>query len=335
LKAAGKISAFSVRIAFGKFATKCADRSSVDRAQTARSLIHPFAHAGRAATRLEIAMSFKTILVPVEHHDLMNSSLSAALLLARKFDSYVEGFALRVAMPSAFALGDVGPLPIPALEQEIVDNEKRSRSLFKSFMQEQGLPLAADSKPPSSGWLENAPEGDHFVGSHGRVFDVIVLGKPGRDPKGPRMTTLEAGLFESGRPVLIAPPSPPPEIGVNVLIAWNSSTEQTRATAFAMPILKRANRVTVLTVEGGAAVPGPTGQQLCRYLQLNGVPAKPLTVGLDGRLTGEAILAHAKALGCDLLIKGAYTQSRLRQMIFGGTTRHILSNTELPVLMAH
>ena len=72
-----------------------------------------------------------------------------------------------------------------------------------------------------------------------------------------------------------------------------------------------------------------------RYLQLNEVPAKPLTVGLDGRLTGEAILAHANAWGCDLLIKGAYTQSRLRQMIFGGTTRYILSNAELPVLMAH
>ena len=280
-------------------------------------------------------MSFKTILVPVEQHDLMNSTLSAALLLAQKFDSYIEGFASRVAMPTAFALGDVGPLPIPALEQEIVDNEKRSRSLFESFMQEHGVPLAADSKTPSSGWLENAPEGDHFVGSHGRVFDIIVLGKPGRDPKGPRMTTLEAGLFDSGRPVLIAPPSPQPQMGTNVLIAWNCSTEQARATAFAMPILKRASRVTVLTVEGGAAVPGPSGQQLCRYLQFNGVSAKPLTVGLDGRLTGEVILAHAKALGCDLLIKGAYTQSRLRQMIFGGTTRHILSNTELPVLMAH
>jgi nucleotide-binding universal stress UspA family protein len=149
------------------------------------------------------------------------------------------------------------------------------------------------------------------------------------------MTTLEAGLFDSGRPVLIAPPSPQPQMGTNVLIAWNGSTEQARVTAFALPILKRANRVIVLTVEGGAAVPGPTGQQLRRYLQLNEVPAKPLTVGLDGGLTGEVILAHAKALGCDLLIKGAYTQSRLRQMIFGGTTRYILSNAELPVLMAH
>jgi nucleotide-binding universal stress UspA family protein len=280
-------------------------------------------------------MAFKTILVPIEQHDLMNSTMEAALLLARRFDSYVEAFALRVAIPTAFALGDVGPLPIPALEEEIAQNEKRSRSLFENFMQEHGVPCGGEAKGLSSAWLENAPEGDYFVGSHGRVFDVIVLARPGRDPKGPRMTTLEAALFESGRPVLIAPPSAPSQMGTNVLIAWNCSTEQARVTAFAMPILKRANRVIVLTVEGGAAVPGPTGQQLCRYLQLNDVPAKPMTVGLDGRLTGEVILAHAKALGCDLLIKGAYTQSRLRQMIFGGTTRYILSNAELPVLMAH
>jgi nucleotide-binding universal stress UspA family protein len=280
-------------------------------------------------------MSFKTILVPVEQYDLMDSTLQTALLLARQFDSYIEGFALRVPIPAAFAIGDVGAVPIEALKQDIEESEKRGRSLFENFMREHGVTRGGDTKALSSGWLQGAPEGDHFVGSHGRVFDAIVLGKPGRDPSGPRMTTLESALFESGRPVLIAPPSPRPQMGSNVLIAWNCSTEQARATAFAMPILKRANRVIVLTVEGGAAVPGPTGQQLCRYLQFNEVPAKPMSVGLDGRLTGEVILAHAKALGCDLLIKGAYTQSRLRQMIFGGTTRYILSNAELPVLMAH
>jgi nucleotide-binding universal stress UspA family protein len=282
-----------------------------------------------------MAMSFKSILVPIEHHDLMDSTLETTLLLARQFDSYIEGFALRVPIPAAFAIGDVGAVPIEALKQDIEEHEKRSRSLFETFMRAHGVPFGGDTKALSSGWLKDAPEGDHFVGSHGRVFDVIVLGKPGSESKGPRMTTLEAALFESGRPVLIAPPSPQPQMGTNVLIAWNGSTEQARVTAFAMPILKRASRVVVLTVEGGAAVPGPTGQQLCRYLQLNGVPAKPLTVALDGRVTGEAVLAHAKALGCDLLIKGAYTQSRLRQMIFGGTTRYILSNADLPVLMAH
>ena len=79
------------------------------------------------------------------------------------------------------------------------------------------------------------------------------------------MTAIEAGLFETGRPVLIAPPSPPQRIGENILIAWNCSTEQARTTALAMPLLRNASRVTVLTVVGGT-VPGPTGEQLARYL---------------------------------------------------------------------
>ena len=60
-----------------------------------------------------------------------------------------------------------------------------------------------------------------------------------------------------------------------------------------------------------------------------------MSVELDGRTTGEAILATAESLGCDLLVKGAYTQSRLRQMIFGGATQHVLAKATLPVLLAH
>jgi nucleotide-binding universal stress UspA family protein len=93
--------------------------------------------------------------------------------------------------------------------------------------------------------------------------------------------------------------------------------------------------VTVLTIEGGAAVPGPTGDQVTGYLQSHGIPAKSVTVGLEGRSTGQAILANAEALRCDLLVKGAYTQSRLRQLIFGGATRDILLHATLPVFMAH
>jgi hypothetical protein len=165
-------------------------------------------------------MSFKTILVPIEQHDLMNSTLETALLLARKFDSYIEGFALRAAIPAAFALADVTAVPIATLEREIAEGDKQSRSLFENFMHDQGVPSGSPTNALSCDWLQDAPEGDHFVGSYGRVFDVIVLGRPGRHPKGPRMSTLEAGLFESGRPVLIAPPSPRPKTGTNVLIAW-------------------------------------------------------------------------------------------------------------------
>jgi nucleotide-binding universal stress UspA family protein len=74
---------------------------------------------------------------------------------------------------------------------------------------------------------------------------------------------------------------------------------------------------------------------MIRNLQRNGVKVTAMVVEIGNRTTGEAVLATAETLGCDLLIKGAYTQSRLRQLIFGGTTRHILSNASLPVLLAH
>ena len=131
------------------------------------------------------------------------------------------------------------------------------------------------------------------------------MSRPDASSTGLQNRAIESDLFESGRPILISPPSPPRQIATNVLVAWNCSTEQARATAFAMPLLQQADRVTVLTVE------------------------------LNGKTTGEAILATANSLGCDLLIKGAYTQSRLRQMIFGGATRHVLANAALPVLLAH
>ena len=119
-----------------------------------------------------------------------------------------------------------------------------------------------------------------------------------------------------------------------MLVAWNGSTEQARTNAFALPLLRGADQVTVLTVEGGMT-PGPTGDEVALHLVRHGVPAIALTVASGGRTTGEAILDHARALGCDLLVKGAYAQSRLRQMIFGGATRHILAHATLPVLMAH
>jgi hypothetical protein len=98
-------------------------------------------------------MGFKTILVPIEQHDLVNSTLQTALLLAQKFDSYIEGFALRVEIPAVFAVTDVGAMPIPPLVQDIAENEKRSRSLFENFMQEHGVPPEVTQKPCQAvGW---------------------------------------------------------------------------------------------------------------------------------------------------------------------------------------
>ncbi len=281
-------------------------------------------------------MSMKTILVPTENHDGMRSALETALLLARRYDSYMEGFALRWAI-NEFIGGDiVGGIPLETFRQDIVEEAKQARQIFESFMQKHDVPRSTQTAASFSfGWLNEASDGESFVGNYGRVFDVIVMNWPDKNSTGLYSRAVESGLFESGRPILLSPPAPPRQIATNVLIAWNCSTEQARATALAMPILHKADRVTVLTVAGGTGVPGPSAEQLIRYLQRNGIVAEPMQVELDGRNTGEAILATAQSLGCDLLVKGAYTQSRLRQMIFGGATQHVLANAALPVLLAN
>jgi nucleotide-binding universal stress UspA family protein len=277
----------------------------------------------------------KTILVPVEPHESIQSVLETALLVAAKFNAHIEGFALRPAIGSVVTMDPVNSLTVVSLRDNDVEIVKEARGLFESFMREKQVPrLEGISTSVSSAWFDAAPGGEDFVGSYGRVFDLIVLGRPVKGRQGPRMTTLESALFESGRPVLLAPPTPPQRIGDNILIAWNCSTEQGRATALAMPLLRQANRVIICTVEG-FTVPGPTGEQMARNLALNGVRAESTIIAPGQRRAGEVILGQAEALGCDLVVKGAYTQSRLRQMIFGGTTQHILTHATVPVLLAH
>jgi len=228
-------------------------------------------------------------------------------------------------------------LTMVAVKENDAEMVRQAEILFRSFMETNQIAESTGKTPASLSWswLGDAPSGHDFVGSYGRVFDVIVLARPGDEWQSPSMITLESALFESGRPVLIAPPTSPRSLASNILVAWNQSTEQARTMADAMPFLCAAQRITILTVEG-ATVAGPSGEQMARSLAMNGIKAETMTLKPTGKRTaGEAILTKAEELGCDLIVKGAYTQSRLRQMIFGGTTRHILANAKLPVLMAH
>jgi nucleotide-binding universal stress UspA family protein len=275
----------------------------------------------------------KTILIPTEDHDAMPAVLEGARLVAQAFGSYMEGFAVRPSPATYVTVEPVSSLAISGAYEG--DSARAARKLFETFMHRHKVPQA--EKAPavfSYGWPREDPEEDSFIGTHGRVFDLIALGRPGPDPQNPRTPPLEIALFDSGRPVLIVPSAPPKSIGRNILIAWNRSTQQAHTNAFALPLLHRAENVTVLMVEGGT-VPGPSCEEAAEHLRRNGIKATALTVKPGSKKTGEVILDQAASLGCDLLVKCAYTQSRLRQMIFGGATRHILANATLPVLMAH
>ena len=149
-----------------------------------------------------------------------------------------------------------------------------------------------------------------------------------------QLCVFETALFDSGRPVLVVPPGFNGMVGKRILFAWNGSTESARAISLAMPVLAGADSIEVLSVEG-ALVPGPSAAEIAESLRSHGLNVTSQHVKPGNRSAGQTIVDRAVSLGSDLIVKGAYTQSRLRQMIFGGVTRHLILSSPLPVLFSY
>lgn len=285
----------------------------------------------------------KTILVHLEEHDSLGAMLEAALLVARRFSSHIQGVHVRHGAPRLVPMGPEGAGLATTDLVESVERVERTigthlRDQFGAFARQHDITLVdempmSDAVSASFGELEAA--GDEDLASYGRAFDLLVLGRPVQAAAGPRISALEAVLFESGRPVLVVPPNAPESLGTRVLIAWNGSTETALTIASGMPFLEAAEEIVVLGVEEGM-VAGPSAREIAQTLMRHGLPARAKQVSAGGRsAVGAKMLSEAMAMGADLMLKGAYTQSRLRQMIFGGATSHILGSAALPVLMAH
>jgi nucleotide-binding universal stress UspA family protein len=287
-------------------------------------------------------MTMRGILVHVDEHRALQSVLTSALHAARRFDGQIDGLHARPGAPRIIPVAPEGAF-IPAseivedLERADRDLDRQLRERFDAFMREHGVPAAGSvlaGAEVAAAWRDDAVAGYEALGSVGRAYDLIVVGRPLPGAAVPSMSALEAALFESGRPILIAPPAPPDKMGEVVVVAWNGSTETARTIALAMPFLTQAETVVVLSVEDGM-VPGPSGAEIAKGLVRNGIAARTQQIRAGERSVGAAILEECATQGADLLLKGAYTHSRLRQMIFGGATSHILGAAELPVIMAN
>lgn len=280
----------------------------------------------------------KTILVPFREDDSAQVALETACVVADRFGSHIEGL---FVPPTRLIVAGDGVVVVPTASAYVDDEARvqadRARGLFDAAIRQRGLMLhdvTFRSDKPTAGWRELEGQESQVVAEYSRLFDLIVMGRTQRGFAADWTATCEAALFEGGRPVLIAGREPLRQVGGVVAIAWNGSTETARTIGLAMPLIATATSVVVLSVEEGM-VPGPSGEQVAKHLLRHGVEARAVAAKSKGRAVGETILDETAAAGADLLVKGAYTQSRLRQMIFGGATQHILNNATVPVVMAH
>lgn len=281
----------------------------------------------------------KTILVPFRDDATAQAALDLACQAAAARGACIEGLFIQTA-PLVYASEGIA---IGGYVTQLADEELRrgdeARERFAEQVRANGIEFVEDGEESAEEgaravWRQVDGLGEQIVGEYGRVFDLIAIGRETEDSSPDWTVLCEAALFESGRLLLLAPPSLPQTFGERIAVLWNGSTETARTLAAAMPLLQAAGEVVVCAVEG-VHVPGPDADRVARGLAANRIDVRTHVTALDGRAPGPAVLDDAMETGPDMLLKGAYAQSRLRQMIFGGPTRHILKYAELPVVMGH
>jgi nucleotide-binding universal stress UspA family protein len=165
-----------------------------------------------------------------------------------------------------------------------------------------------------------------------QVADVSVLAAPrGAEDTG----LLETVLFDAGRPVLVVPPrNLPADLFAHALVAWKPGREAARAVAASLPLLSSSRRVSVFAAPESMSAPAPS-VEIIPYLAWHSVSAELVCPSTEAAPVGEKLLEAANRQAASLIVLGAYAHSRLRQLVLGGVTRHVLQHAPLPLLMAH
>lgn len=288
-------------------------------------------------------MGLKTILACVSGGEPSERVLETARRVGVAFGSHIEALHVRadprglVPYTGEGMDGSMIEEIMEVTEKEGGERAASARRTFEEFCQRTGLTLSERPRPGEEAtisWREETGREDEIVAIRGRLFDVIVVGRPIRDAALPSPITLEAALMDTGRPVIAVPPSLPAETGSHVAVAWETSPEAARALANGMPLIENAKKVTLLAadpIEPPEIQPEEGAERLGWY----GISTQIVRFDVREEEIGAGYLNHAKEVGADLLIKGAYSRHRLRQMILGGRTRHIVTHAEIPVFLCN
>jgi nucleotide-binding universal stress UspA family protein len=169
------------------------------------------------------------------------------------------------------------------------------------------------------------------VEERGRRADFLVIGQPALHEYGTNWQAMRAALFATHRPMLVVPAAATEDFGHRVAIAWRDDEQTTKAVLAGLRCLTLADQVFVLA---GVRV-GAKPQSVPAIFAEHGVDAELHTLSIGLGPFGPTLLSKAHELGADMLVMGAYMHSPLRELLFGGVTRYMLTHADIPLLMRH
>jgi nucleotide-binding universal stress UspA family protein len=275
-------------------------------------------------------MSIKDLLVVLDADGKQGPAHAFAQSLAEKVGAHLTavGVALQFIAPVSFA----GDYPYALLEEATEQSRKALEGAYDKLRA--STPAGVQTDVVMIEALSGIASAK--LGELARHFDITIVGQDDLGGVGDESGLISAVLFGSGRPVFLVPyiQRGPAKID-HAIVAWDGGLAASRALAGAMPLLKTCSRVEVVTIAPkDEPVEELPGFNITRHLARHGVKAELRQLAPADEI-GGAILSHATNSGADFLVMGGYGHSRVREFIFGGTTRQILSSMTLPVLMVH
>jgi nucleotide-binding universal stress UspA family protein len=290
-------------------------------------------------------MSIKRILVPLPGPIGHTGEIDIALSAAKALGAHVE--ALFISQPPVTRGGvsvseyGGGTATVAAINRYAEERDRiagDARERLARACAAVGIPILsandAPGAPLAASWREAEGPYVEIAVQRAAAFDLIVAASATVTES--LMAIAEQSLLQTRRPVLLAPSRLQSDLTDSVMIAWDESPECWHAVSAAIPFLQLAKSVQVISVDRDASRPKASQAEVLVYLRCHGIDATAQVVAPHLRSVGDTLLAVAGEHDAGLLVMGAYSHSRLREMLLGGATRHILKNASArPVLLAH
>jgi nucleotide-binding universal stress UspA family protein len=278
-------------------------------------------------------MTYRTLLLHVNDERRVPGLVDSAARIASQQGAHVIGLYVLPPVPTHGAT-TIGAGMIKAGLNTFREEAKRVRAAFET---------AVEARAFGTEWrvVEARNQGvAETIMDHGRVTDLIIASQRDRDwDFATLLDEPERLAIESGRPVLVVPHHKTfAAFATRITVAWNGSSESARAVFDALPLLQAAESVTIVWINPQDQVRDagtlPTSD-ITAALERHGVTCSGSSMLADDADAGSALLTSVADNRSDLLVMGAYGHSRIREFVFGGTTRHILKHMTVPVLMSH
>lgn len=283
-------------------------------------------------------MRLAAILVHVDAGVATATRLTQAVALAERFGASLVGLLSISDRESKWVYREAdGSREREVLESNLADDCEQARCSFDAATE--GATFSVDWRVG-----EGCPE--EALQCEGRLADLIVVAQPREPFAGDRLTYRQARhlvastIVQVGRPVLVIPPgTPAAPVGARIMMAWNGTRESARAMHDALPLLQRAEAVSIVQCtrsDGRRDLRASPGEYALSWLARHGIHASLTELLMEPSAdVGQLLIDFAHRRDADLIVCGAYGKGRVREEVLGGVTDTLLRHMPVATLFSH